>query len=454
MYSPQPDPTTLVPPPIRAFERLWVTDGLRMTAERWREAHQYHHQRQNFHYQAIHQTGIICGLGVVPVAAPDRVNSDYRDGRWVQVQPGIAIDAQGNPIVVPRPQTFRIQSMPPTGECWLVYVVAQYVDPNGIEHPAGQERVQELFRIVEKTHLDGLDVELCRIQLESGNVTMQVAENVYEPGINTLDFRYRAFVQARPWGVVRIAQMRTGAPDDGAIAHQLTQLLEATDALFPNLRGNRTVKQIDPEAIAHESLTDYDMLYVPYHSLRELTSGQMKALKAFLQQGSTLLVVAGAEAARLGQLKQMKQELIDALEQLDPSINSTDVEAEIAAYDAEIKQVIQEFGAAIARLAKAIDYPISGGRLDPNHPIRRYPFLFSALPEVDGQTLTLFNWGGIIMVVGNLPGAWGLGDRLDQSRESIRSAQELGINLLHFAWRRRHLIQLQTPPASPNSPPH
>ncbi len=450
MYSPQPDPKTLAPPPIRAFERLWVTDGLRMTAERWRGAHQYHQQRQNFHYQSLHQTGIVSGLGVVPVAAPGRVNPEYRDGRWVQVQPGIAIDAQGNPIVVTHPQTFRIQSKPPTGERWRVYLVAQYVDPDGLQHPADQEQVREQFRIVEKTHLDGLDIELCRIQLEPGEVTIQVAENVYEPGINTLDFRYRAFVQVRPWGMVQMGQIRSGTPGDEAIAQHLTQLMEATDALFPSLRGNPQVTGIPLDAIAPAPAPDVDMLYLPYHTLQDLTSAHTKSFKAFLQGGSTLMVVAGTEAARLGQLKQIKQELTDALAQLDPALDPQDfqnVQSEIAAYAAEIKQVIQDFGTAIARFAKAMDYPISGGRLDPTHPIRRYPFLFSALPEVDGQSITLFNWGGIVMIVGDLPSAWGLDEQSTQSRESIRSAQELGINLLHFAWRRRHMMRLQSTPS-------
>ncbi|MFO0171561.1 MAG: hypothetical protein ACK51W_03605 [Aphanizomenon sp.] len=52
------------------------------------------------------------------------------------------------------------------------------------------------------------------------------------------------------------------------------------------------------------------------------------------------------------------------------------------------------------------------------------------------------NCEGIIVVIGNLSSAWGLNGNLSLSRETIRSAQEMGMNILHFAWRRRELTQL------------
>ena len=36
------------------------------------------------------------------IAADSEVPSVYKDGRGIQVQPGIAIDLQGNPIIVPQ----------------------------------------------------------------------------------------------------------------------------------------------------------------------------------------------------------------------------------------------------------------------------------------------------------------------------------------------------------------
>jgi hypothetical protein len=69
--------------------------------------------------------------------------------------------------------------------------------------------------------------------------------------------------------------------------------------------------------------------------------------------------------------------------------------------------------------------------------------LFAALPTINYQPIQILVGGGIIVTIGNLSSAWGLDEELSYSRETIRTAQEMGINILHFAWRRRQLTQLQ-----------
>ena len=56
------------------------------------------------------QPGIVFGLGVRSIPAPEYASVQYRDGRWLEIKPGIAIDLQGNPIVVPELETYRIAS--------------------------------------------------------------------------------------------------------------------------------------------------------------------------------------------------------------------------------------------------------------------------------------------------------------------------------------------------------
>jgi hypothetical protein len=92
------------------LERLAVKDGLLLTADYWQRAHTYHRHRQNVHYQSLQQPGIVCGLGVSVIPAPADLPAQYRDGRWLQIQSGIAIDLVGNPIIVPQPIDFRITS--------------------------------------------------------------------------------------------------------------------------------------------------------------------------------------------------------------------------------------------------------------------------------------------------------------------------------------------------------
>ncbi|NER79802.1 MAG: hypothetical protein F6K42_09520, partial [Leptolyngbya sp. SIO1D8] len=184
-------------PAIKAFERLQASDGLLITADHWQRTQDYHRQRQNIYYQSLYQAGIVSGLGVTVTAAPIDVEAKYRNDRWITIQPGIAIDAQGNPIVVTQPFVFQIQSLFTEGPLKTVYIVLNYVDPDELRRPPGQDWVQETFRIVEKITLDVLDVELCRIHLSPGAEPLTIAENVFSPEPNSLDFNYRDSIRSR-----------------------------------------------------------------------------------------------------------------------------------------------------------------------------------------------------------------------------------------------------------------
>ncbi len=69
--------------------------------------------------------------------------------------------------------------------------------------------------------------------------------------------------------------------------------------------------------------------------------------------------------------------------------------------------------------------------------------MFAALPIVNQQLIQMLTGGGIILVVGDIASVWGLDGRLSLPRLTIRTAQELGINILQYAWKRRQFIGLQ-----------
>jgi len=135
------------PPPIKPFNRLQASDGLLINAERWRRAHEYLRQRQNAHYQSLNQPGIVCGLGVRVIPAPSAVKAEYRDNRWVQIQPGIAIDLVGNPIVVPTTIDFRFATEVSDSEPVMVYLILSYVDPEDLHRDGQNDVIQETFLI-------------------------------------------------------------------------------------------------------------------------------------------------------------------------------------------------------------------------------------------------------------------------------------------------------------------
>jgi Domain of unknown function (DUF4159) len=392
MTHPFPTPT------IAAMQRQQVKDGLLLTAERWQRAHDYNRKRQNLHYQSLNQPGIVCGLGVCAIPAPETVAAEYRDNRWVQIQPGIAIDLEGNLIIVSERINFRIATELKESEPATVYLVAQYRDPDQLGTTPDQEVVQETFRIDERSSPPGRsDVELCRILLVAKQDLISAPADVFFPGYGDLDLRYRRQAQARPQGLVQIAEINHDDENCSQNFFNLTYFLRAVEDIYPSLRGTETVAQITWD----DDLYPYDLLYLTGCKGLSLNAHQFSMLSRYLKMGGTLLIDAPSGATDL--------------------IHS------------------------VQSLAHTLQTPLKSlkeSRRD--HPLRIKPFLFSALPMVDKTRLQLLSGGGIILSIGNLAESWGLDEEMMRSRADVRTAQELGINILHFAWKRRQMIDLQS----------
>jgi hypothetical protein len=199
-------------PPIDPFERLHIYDGLMMNRQRWLLAHDYHRRRQNVHYQSLNQPGIVCGLGVRLIAPPPEIAAKFRDRRWLEVQPGIAIDVEGNPIVVNEAidRTYRIKTEAPVTATLTVYLVVSYVEPDNPEQQQNTESLREWLRFDEKIQPPtAKEIELCRIKLQPGIVKLENPTDVLFPSFNQLDLRYRIQAQARPQAVIKVAHIET-----------------------------------------------------------------------------------------------------------------------------------------------------------------------------------------------------------------------------------------------------
>jgi Domain of unknown function (DUF4159) len=385
-------------PAIAVMQRQQVKDGLLLTAERWQRAHDYQRRRQNLHYQSINQPGIVCGLGVRAISPPADVAAQYRDARWVQIQPGIAIDLEGNLIIVPQPINFRFATELKDPEPVTIYLVAQYRDPDQLEDIPDQDILQETFRIDERRRPPGpLDVELCRILLVDQQQPIATPTDVFFPGYGDLDLRYRRQAQARPQGLVQLAEVKHNDPDCHRNFFNLTFLLRAVEDLYPALRGAETLPQITWE----DDLRPYELLYLTGRKGLVLNTHQFSRLSAYLKSGGSLLVDAPTEATELIQ--------------------------------------------SIQFLAQQLQTPLKSLRESRrDHPLRVKPFLFAALPMVEQTRIQLLSGGGIILAIGDLGRAWGLDEHLNRSRSDLRDAQELGINILHFAWKRKQMLDLQS----------
>ncbi len=101
-----------------------------------------------------------------------------------------------------------------------------------------------------------------------------------------------------------------------------------------------------------------------------------------------------------------------------------------------------DFNQSALELTKKLGYSLKP--ISKTNDLRRQPFLFAAFPQrINKQPFQIVSDRGIVMVYGNLASLWGIDEQLSLSREQIRSGQELGINILHHAWKYRYFTQLQ-----------
>ena len=378
------------------FARLNAVDGLLINAERWLKVQEYHRQRQNFHYQALHQPGIVCGLGVKLITADSSVPKDYKDGRGIQVQPGIAIDRQGNPIIVPQPQNLLINKRPQK-DSFTVYVVADYRDPQDLAVTSNREMLQEKFRLDVKVRPpNDLEIEICRIVFPAEReLKITLATDVLRPGYNNLDFRYRQLATIRPHNTIKIAQLRHSDRTCTRNFANLDYLLRATDGLYPQLQPGQSVELL---TVSEPKLSQYDLLYLTGQNSTIEEPREIATLRQYLSTGGVLLI--------------------------DGLLGGN-------SFNESARKLTEKLGYALKPLSKT-------------HSLRRQPFLFSALPRsLQDRALQILCDRGIVMIEGNLASLWGLDEQLSLSREQIRSGQELGINILNYAVKRRCFTQLQ-----------
>ena len=398
------------PPPIDPFKRLHIYDGLMMNRQRWLLAHDYHRRRQNVHYQSLNQPGIVCGLGVRLITPPAEVVSKFRDRRWLEIQPGIAIDVEGNPIVVDEAidRTYRIKTEAPVTGTLTVYLVVSYVEPDNPERQQNTEVLREWFRFDEKTHPPSAkEIEVCRIELQPGTVKLENPSDVLFPEFNQLDLRYRIQAKARPQAVIKIAQMKQKETGDGydkdrqklsdRYLENISFLIQSVAALYPHLQAETKIGQISLQA--PKSVAAYDLLYLADWQIVELDEAEIYTLNTYLKTGGIILMDSPTN----------NEFLVGSIKHIITQELETDLH--------------------------------SWQELSRNHPLRSQPFLFAALPNINQSPVQVWQGGGIILATGTLSNSWGLDDG-SLNRNDIRTAQELGINFLHFALCRRQMTQL------------
>jgi hypothetical protein len=97
-----------------AFKRLRYFEGMLLTAADFELEQKYFREKSKLHNRSLHGFGIISGLKVAVTKGQ------------VIVEPGLALDCEGNELVIPTAQAI----VPPatTGECLTAFVSVRFVE--------------------------------------------------------------------------------------------------------------------------------------------------------------------------------------------------------------------------------------------------------------------------------------------------------------------------------------
>lgn len=431
-----------LPPETSAFERLNVRDGLLIDAHKWQLEQRYVRKRQNYHFQSLNQAGIVSGLEVNITTPPADVRPEHRTGRWIELSQGVALDHQGNIIVVPNPTKYYVNAIVSSQKkSETVYLVLRYRDPDDLQTNDYKEIVTEQFRLDEKVSPPNIgDVEICRIELSSSEVELKPASDVFAPDLNTIDLRYRQFAHWRAQGVVKTAIYNSSESQENGLFF----LLKSLRALYPLLEGDNYIDDCFLIPEEETEILSYDLLYLTESQFCSLELLQIKQIQKFVSAGGTILIDATVKDSQLAQLEQSKQELLQAIAKISQISAFANRQQEL---ENELSQINQNFTDKFQniqdKLSKIGFNLQKWDDLPSEHPLKLEPFFFIQPPIINQYQNQIWACDGVILLLGNLSHAWALSPQLDLTREILRNAQEMGVNLLHYAWRRKLLHSWQ-----------
>ncbi|MBN1177980.1 MAG: DUF4159 domain-containing protein [Anaerolineae bacterium] len=265
---------------LQAFptRRIKPLDGLAVTAEVWEEEQTYHRQRQRFHAMLEHGPGIVTGLEVIASDPPDTA---------VYVLPGIAVDPQGQSIVLVEPVTYDVGQSAEG----LLYVLLSYGEsrPRAAEDapPDAPRYVHAEYSIeARETWPDTPCVELARVRRQGHGAAIFNAQDTAFPGPNEIDLRFRREIGARPQEAAAMAvSYLGGGRTDVRHGQGASHVARAFNRSEPHTRLH-----VDHNVPLGPGLTAYTLLYLVGQGSFQLSREEMQALYAFMQGGGTVLI--------------------------------------------------------------------------------------------------------------------------------------------------------------------
>lgn len=351
---------------VNAFPGLIIDDDI------WRDSHDYHRTQQRLHNLAVHGPGIVTGLGVTANQPP---------GSSVIISPGMAIDSEGNIIVVSQPQIYKIQSR----EKGTIYINIQFREiltgPYQPPEDGQPTRILEAYSIQERPSLpDEPYLELARVDFDPSDPAISVASNPYQPGINQIDTRFRRQFAARVKRHLTFCHLSLEQDKEihrSGLAHLVREINRITDFEV-------TIEMIDS---LNDSI-ECNMLYMTGKSRFELDAKAKKNLASFIECDG---IVFGEGCAQ------------------DP-------------------EGPKEYGLAFNRLARELGHRLE--KTGQGHPLLTYYNIFAATPPGASTESFILASPRVIYSGSDYGCAWD-GGHPDNPlpRDVIRGAFEMGMNI-------------------------
>lgn len=365
-------------------KRIKPTDGMEITADVWDAAHGYHSMVSRYHDLLADGAGILGGLDVVASDPPDTT---------VYIMPGVAVDLEGNQVVVPTPVTFDVGN----NNDGLLYLLLQHGESRPrLDRSGGNVYyVHSEFNIVATPVLpDRPFIELARIERSTRTATVRMPLVADHPASDELDLRFRQQIGIAQPPVVRIAMAGVGPVNNEAYVKGLGAL-----ARVMRQHGQPTWVDLFVSLDA-ETLNGYTMVYLLNQEAgQSLPDDAVKALTEFVKKGGTVV-----------------------LEGVRP-----DKEKDTAPGD----ELFTKLGETLVKKLVAVER---------GHGLLSTPHLFAGVPDgfdAAGKGSLMVGEGVIVSKLG-YAALW-QGDRRGgvASREQLRTAEEFGHNLVAYAVARR-----------------
>jgi hypothetical protein len=372
--------------------RISPLDGMAVTADIWREAHDYHLAQQRLLTLSLHGAGIVTGLEVIASDPPSQ---------RIYILPGIAIDPDGNMIVLPEPVAYDLSGL----RDGKLHILITYEESR--PQPLNGKYGDQPFYIHTGYNIEAVmdsvespQIEIARIDLNAGSVVRNAA-NSLRPAANEIDMRRRLEIgpMARQSVSVGVAYLSRMGNSHG---RGLLNLARAASQ-----QGTLSVGVDDGVDLAQD-LAGYTLIALVAKDRFQLDVSVVNALFNFTRNGGTLFIES---CHREGSTS--------------------------PASDPVFTDLLGSFGARPATVGAG-------------HELLQNPHLFSHPPlgyETSG-TPALRESAGIIFSSYDYGCLWAGDQRSGPAdRETIRSAVEWGQNLIHYAMRRRqrHTGKLQEP---------